>query len=306
MLDDDSTSSWPGTDILWNGETLLMKATYSFTLLPLLLFCFFLSPINSGAAQVTLAWEPPAVATDVAGYMIHYGPASRIYSERIDVGETTGYTVSNLTESQKYYFAVTAYNHAGQESEYSNEVSNEAAVQQRLLVISKPGNGTGTVSGTGVDCGDTCLAFYESGTELSLAAQADPGSTFAGWSGGACSGTGLCLVTMNKAATVTATFNLTAGQVNVYSITASVEGTGGIISPAGRVSVASGGRKQFSIIPATGYLVAGVTVDGKAAGAVSSYTFESVTANHAIVATFKRKGSPTLYFLDWIIDKLRV
>ena len=278
-----------------------MKSAYSSTIFLLFFLCFFLPPSMSRAAQATLAWDPPAVSTDVTGYMIHYGVASGVYSESIDVGNTTSYTVSNLTDGQKYYFAVTAYNNAGLESAYSNEVSTKTPVQQCLIVISKPGKGTGTVSGTGINCGDTCLAFYNPGTVLSLSAQADPGSTFAGWSGGACSGTGLCRVTMNNATTVTAMFNLTVNQVNTYSITASVEGTGGIISPGGKTSVGSGGRRAFSIIPATGYIVAGVTIDGQAIGSVNSYTFESVTANHAIAAAFKRKDSPTLSGSDEVL-----
>ena len=39
-----------------------------------------------------------------------------------------------------------------------------------------------------------------------LTATADPGSTFAGWSGGGCSGTATCTVTMNSDTAVTATF----------------------------------------------------------------------------------------------------
>ena len=91
-----------------------------------------------------------------------------------------------------------------------------------------PGPGQGTVSGPGISCGATCLAVYNPGTVVSLSATADPGSTFGGWSGGGCSGTGLCTVTMNADTTITANFNMSL--VN-YFITASVSGTGGTISP---------------------------------------------------------------------------
>ena len=82
------------------------------------------TPITSSpSGQAKLAWDPPDISTDVTGYMIHYGTASGTYSQAIDVGNTTSYTVSNLIDGKTYYFAVTAYNAIGYESVYSNEVS---------------------------------------------------------------------------------------------------------------------------------------------------------------------------------------
>lgn len=237
----------------------------------------------SHAAQATLTWDPPVVATDVTGYMIHYGTASGAYSQSIDVGNTTSYTVSNLNDGQTYYFAATSYNRARQQSGYSNEASKGTPIQQYLLVISKPGQGTGTVSGTGVNCGVTCLAFYNPGATVTLSATADTGSTFAGWSGGGCSGTGLCTARINAATTITATFN---PSIVSYTITASVNGTGGSISPSGTSSVSKGGTKTFTITPKLFYRISGVTVDGRSVGAVSTYTFSNITANHTISATF--------------------
>jgi hypothetical protein len=44
------------------------------------------------------------------------------------------------------------------------------------------------------------------GVSVTLTASPDAGSTFTGWSGAGCSGTGTCLITMAQAASVTATF----------------------------------------------------------------------------------------------------
>jgi hypothetical protein len=76
------------------------------------------------------------------------------------------------------------------------------------LTVAKSGTGTGTVTSgpAGINCGSTCSATFASGTAVTLAATADAGSTFAGWSG-ACTGTGICTVTMDAAKSVTATFN---------------------------------------------------------------------------------------------------
>jgi hypothetical protein len=70
-----------------------------------------------------------------------------------------------------------------------------------------------------------------------------------------------------------------------YAIEASA-GTGGTISPSGTVSVSRGASKTFTITPNSGYKVASVLVDGASVGAVTTYTFSSVTANRTISATF--------------------
>lgn len=73
------------------------------------------------AGQASLAWNSSA-STNVTGYKIHYGTASGSYSTHIDVGSALSATVPSLTAGSTYFFAVTAYNSAG-ESGYSNEAS---------------------------------------------------------------------------------------------------------------------------------------------------------------------------------------
>ena len=68
-------------------------------------------------------------------------------------------------------------------------------------------------------------------------------------------------------------------------------GTGGSISPSGSVSVLEGNSKTFTITPASGYHISDVTVDGISKGAISTYTFENVTAAHTIEATFAKDSS---------------
>ena len=85
---------------------------------------------------------------------------------------------------------------------------------------------------------------------------------------------------------VAANHTITAGfTINTYTITASA-GAYGTISPLGVVSVASGTTATFIVMPNMGYHVSDVLVDGASVGAVSSYTFTNVTANHAITASF--------------------
>jgi PKD repeat protein len=78
-----------------------------------------------------------------------------------------------------------------------------------ILSVNKSGSGTGSVTSlpAGINCGIDCTETYTEGTPVTLSASPDADSTFAGWSGGGCSGTGTCLVTMNADTTVTATFD---------------------------------------------------------------------------------------------------
>ncbi|MBF0467063.1 MAG: fibronectin type III domain-containing protein [Nitrospirae bacterium] len=76
------------------------------------------------------------------------------------------------------------------------------------LTINKAGTGTGSVSTS------PATGPYIAGTKVTLTETAASGSTFAGWSGGGCTGTtSTCTVTMSTATTVTATFNVQAAKL---------------------------------------------------------------------------------------------
>lgn len=72
------------------------------------------------ASTVTLEWDK-SPSRAVKGYRLHYGTTSKRYSETIDVGNVTTYTISNLIPRKRYYFVVTAYDATGRESLPSNE-----------------------------------------------------------------------------------------------------------------------------------------------------------------------------------------
>src|SRR5205085_4925854 len=63
-------------------------------------------------------------------------------------------------------------------------------------------------------------------------------------------------------------------------------GAGGSISPNGAVSVNCGASQSFTISADPCYSIADVLVDGVSQGAIASYTFNNVTANHTIAASF--------------------
>ncbi len=73
------------------------------------------------------------------------------------------------------------------------------------LTVTKSGTGSGTVSGGSISCGSTCSQQSPSGTTVTLTASPASNSTFSGW-GGACTGTGSCVVTLTADRSVTASF----------------------------------------------------------------------------------------------------
>ena len=91
-------------------------------------------------------------------------------------------------------------------------------------------------------------------------------------------------------------FSLAWGEVTPpvqHTITAGA-GEGGTINPSGEVVVNEGANQTFSITANEGYQISDVAVDNTSVGAVSSYTFTNVTANHTIHATFEEATSEPL------------
>jgi hypothetical protein len=74
------------------------------------------------------------------------------------------------------------------------------------LTVAKNGAGTVTSSPEGISCGNDCTEVVNDGSSWTLTAAPSTGSTFAGWSGGGCAGTGTCNVTVTTDTTVTAAF----------------------------------------------------------------------------------------------------
>jgi hypothetical protein len=100
------------------------------------------------------------------------------------------------------------------------------------LAVDRSGNGMGTVnSPAGIDCGADCTETFPVDTDVTLTASAGANSVFTGWSGD-CSGTSsTCMLTMDSAKTVTATFDLIQRSL---AVTKSGTGMGTVTSsPAG-------------------------------------------------------------------------
>ena len=184
----------------------------------LIIVSFFLIYDIAHSSQITVAWNANS-EPDLAGYKLHYGTSSGNYSTIVDVGDSLEHTITGLKKGVAYYFAATAYDTEGNESEYSEEIS------------------------------------------------------------------------------------YTIPPANTFTITATA-GAHGSILPAGSVVVKHGADQSFTITPNPNYSVANVVVDGASVGAVASYTFTNVTANHSISANFASDHQPPV--ADAGLDQIAV
>jgi fibronectin type 3 domain-containing protein len=71
---------------------------------------------------LTLGWDA-STSTNVANYNVYYGTTSRGYTQTVSAGNTTQATISGLTPGTTYFFAATAVDALGLESDYSSEIS---------------------------------------------------------------------------------------------------------------------------------------------------------------------------------------
>lgn len=74
-----------------------------------------------------------------------------------------------------------------------------------ILTVHTKGTGSATIVSTpaGIECPGTCSASFPVGTQVTLAATPQAGSTFVGWSE-RCTGTGTCTISLSRGASTTA------------------------------------------------------------------------------------------------------
>jgi Divergent InlB B-repeat domain len=129
------------------------------------------------------------------------------------------------------FINATATNIVNGTSEFSICAPLSGPLVNVLLTVTKSGTGSGTVTGIGITCGADCSESLAQNSVVVLSAAATVGSTFIGWSGGGCSGTSTCSVTLTAAQTVNAQFNITPVANVTLSVTQSGTGLGTITGP---------------------------------------------------------------------------
>jgi hypothetical protein len=83
---------------------------------------FTVNPGTTTASTATLNWGTNT-ETDLAGYKIYIGTQSGVYGAPIVLGKVNTYQATKLAIGTTYFFSITAYDSAGNESTHSAEVS---------------------------------------------------------------------------------------------------------------------------------------------------------------------------------------
>lgn len=153
-------------------------------------------------------------------------------------------------------------------------VSASFAINTYAVTANATGNGTiGPASAT---------VAHGATTTFSVVPGSGSGIAYVTGCSGRLSGTTYTTGPITAACVVRATF-----AVNSYSVAATA-GEGGSISPANR-AVSHGGTTTFTLTPAEGYLIAGVTGCGGTLNG-TTYTTAAITGTCSIAATFERAG----------------
>jgi hypothetical protein len=176
------------------------------------------------------------------------------------------------------------------------------AQTQFTLTVTLAGGGTGSVHDTNfnISCPSDCSAAFDQGSQVVLVASPNNGSTFMGWSGAGCSGTQSCIVTMNAAENVTATFAVTPPPAQ-YTLKVHLAGGGtgsvhdtnfNLSCPSDCSSVfAQGAEVELVASPNSGSTFVGWSGAG-CSGTQSCIV--TMNSDQAVTATFLEPGHGTL------------
>lgn len=88
-----------------------------------------MATMSLSAGSVSLGWEPPRTCedgsplVDLSGYRLYHGGSSRGYVRYITVSNSNYITYTNLYPGITNFFAITAVNSLGEESDYSEEIA---------------------------------------------------------------------------------------------------------------------------------------------------------------------------------------
>jgi hypothetical protein len=213
-----------------------------------------LQPTKYSFEYSTKASGEPLVLEDPITIVKGAPPAALLPAEFTGLSVST--ILSGLEAGKTYYYRVVAENETTKKTgkPIEGEVQPFTTVAAYTLNVSKTGVGTGTIASApvGIDCGASCSFDFEENTQVTLTATPAVGSQFAGWSGGGCSGTGTCTVTLTAQTAVSAEFRQPSPVVvteGSSAVTSSAALLAGKVSPEGIPTEAC----EFEYGPTTAY-----------------------------------------------------
>lgn len=200
-------------------------------------------------------------------------------NQNYTITPAAGYHIENVYVDGAEEGAISQYAFTGVQANHT--IFATFAPNEYTITVNQPNNGTITPGTTTVLYGATPTFVITPATGYDVTAITLNGSNVIA---NATNVNGTYTYTLPAVAanqTLTATMTM-----KTFTITATA-GANGSIAPAGTATVNYGASRTYTITPANGYVIDNVTVDGMTVGAVASYTFVNVVANHTINATFR-------------------
>ena len=198
---------------------------------------------------------------------------------KITAEPKSGYTFEGWYENNRRVSYSSTYEVKGVTEDHTYEARFRGGAYE-VSVARNPSDG-GSVSGAGK---------YDKEATVNLKAEPKSGYRFKGWmlNNQMVSGsTSYQIKDLNRDLNFTAIFEKIGA--TTYQMTAGLANAGGTITPSGTYSIEQGKSITYAIVPNGGYKILAVCVDGVQVGAVSSYTFTDVKANHTISVAFAPK-----------------
>lgn len=231
-----------------------------------------ISNIATSTTQTTatITWSTNEAATSTVRYGLSsaYGSAS---SSNIFATSSHSVIIRGLTASTTYHFRVESTDVSGNRATTSDHIFR-AAINTYILTYAAGANGSLTGSSSQV------VNSRSSGSAVN--AVPNSGYHFVNWNDAS---TANPRTDTNVSGNLSVTANFA---INTYTIFASA-GANGTVTPAATTTKNYGASQTYTIATSTaGYHIADVLVDSVSVGAVSSYTFTGIAANHTISATF--------------------
>ncbi len=230
-------------------------------------------------------------------YMIFASAAAggSITPPGIKIVDYGGGQTYNITANIGYYIADVSVNGTSIGPMTSHTVTNvtgdttiAASFAVNPLTINSWGGSHGSINPNG----NVAVAY---GTDQTFTFSPDPGYHIANV---VVDGTSVGAVASYVFTTVTVNHNVSVSfEIDTYVITA-IAGSHGTINPIGTVVVDWNATQSFTVTPDTNYRIVEVVVDGVSLGAITSYTFAGVAANHNITAEFEATTTISYYFIN--------